>query len=285
LHSVRQTPGHLSLYAYILSTDDRDLRRWALSALLPIPSLGDAFQFRRLEVLSSKDHYALLIVTSCYGSIPESSWDSAREEPQFVAQDSQFERPWLEGFRPLPSQIANPSGAADSADAYTAAILQVLGQREPLAVFQATPAALRPILADLSLDELSRPERPGKWSMRAVIQHLADTELILGYRFRMVLAHDRPTMQACDQDLWADRLDYATSDLEAALADFTTLRHANLRLLERTSAAQRQRVGLHTERGEESVAHMMRMYAGHDLVHLRQLERIRSGLTAISQKG
>jgi hypothetical protein len=57
--------------------------------------------------------------------------------------------------------------------------------------------------------------------------------------------------------------------------EFATLRQANLRLLERASADDLSRVGVHAERGEESVAHMIRLYAGHDLLHLKQLERIR----------
>jgi hypothetical protein len=127
---------------------------------------------------------------------------------------------------------------------------------------------------------MSAPERPGKWSMGQVVQHLADAELVGGFRYRMILAHDRPPIPAYDQDRWAERLRYAESDVEEALAQFTALRAANLRVLERTSAAERRRVGVHAERGEESLEHTMRMYAGHDLVHLRQLARIRAAVTA-----
>jgi hypothetical protein len=46
-------------------------------------------------------------------------------------------------------------------------------------------------------------------------------------------------------------------------------------LLAAASSTDLDRVGVHAERGEESVRHMMRLYAGHDLAHLRQIERIR----------
>jgi hypothetical protein len=57
------------------------------------------------------------------------------------------------------------------------------------------------------------------------------------------------------------------------------LRDANLRLISRIPASDYARVGVHSERGEESVAHMMKMYGGHDLLHRRQIERIRKAVT------
>jgi len=165
--------------------------------------------------------------------------------------------------------------ATEQAGVYTAALLDTLGSRDPFEVLRATPGAIRQTLSECSAAELAEPERPGKWSMHQLVQHLADSELVGAFRFRMILAHDRPPIQAYDQDLWADRLGYAEGDLRGAVEQFTVLRAANLRLLERTSPAERQRVGVHVERGDESIAHMIRMYAGHDLVHLRQLARIR----------
>jgi hypothetical protein len=170
------------------------------------------------------------------------------------------------------------SGTADTAvagaAAYTAAILGALGTRDPFEVLRTTPAAVRRTVADLPEAIVSTPELPGKWSMREVVQHLADAELVGAFRYRMILAHDRPALQGYDQDRWAERLRYRDCDLAGALAQLEALRAANLRLLERTSPEERRRAGVHAERGEESVEHMTRMYAGHDLVHLRQLARI-----------
>jgi hypothetical protein len=63
---------------------------------------------------------------------------------------------------------------------------------------------------------------------------------------------------------------------------FAVLRRANLRLLERASPVDLKRVGVHAERGEESLEHLWRLYAGHDLLHLRQIERVR-GVVARSE--
>jgi hypothetical protein len=123
---------------------------------------------------------------------------------------------------------------------------------------------------------VAKPETPGKWAIRDVVQHLADSEMVGGFRLRMVMAHDRPAITAYDQDLWADRLRYSEVDVRDALEQFTALRRANLRIWASLSPADLARVGRHSERGEESLEHMRRLYAAHDLLHLRQLNRIRS---------
>jgi len=174
------------------------------------------------------------------------------------------------------SEFSNPAatGIADAA-AYTASLLKLLGGRDPLGVMRETPQKLSAAVKDLPRDRLAEPELPGKWAIRDVVQHFADSELNGSIRFRMVLAQDRPPLIGYDQDLWAERLHYSESNVDEVLAEFTSLRRANIRLFERTTEADRARVGIHSERGEESLGHMMKLYAAHDLVHLRQIERIK----------
>ncbi len=167
---------------------------------------------------------------------------------------------------------------AAQVQAYVAALLQLLGSREPLEVLESTPTALKEAVAGLTKEQDGTPELPGKWSVRQVVQHLADSELVGGFRFRMVLAHAGPELPGYDQDLWADRLGYKDADLETALDDFTHLRRMNLRLLRRATPEDMKRVMHHAERGDEPLAHMLKLYAGHDLLHLRQVERVRQAI-------
>jgi hypothetical protein len=170
------------------------------------------------------------------------------------------------------------SDAPDQAREYTAAILGLLGDRDPFDVLRTTSDGLRAAVAGATERELSAPEAPGKWSMRHVARHLADSEIVWGWRLRLVLGQDRPTITGYDQDAWAARLRYDAADLGESLDEFAVLRRSNLRLLSQTTPEDRARVGVHSERGEESVAHMIRMYAGHDLLHLHQLARIRAAV-------
>ena len=134
--------------------------------------------------------------------------------------------------------------------------------------------AVREAVAGVPAPLVSLPERPGKWSMLQVAQHLADAELVGAFRYRMILAHDRPSLQGYDQDRWAERLRYAEADLAGALEQFGALRAANLRLLDRPRPPSARGSGSMRSAAKKSIDHLLRMYAGHDLVHLRQLMRI-----------
>jgi hypothetical protein len=173
------------------------------------------------------------------------------------------------------SIFTNPA-ASSAADAkqYTTAILELLGDRAPLDVLRATESELKRRIKDVPPDLLLKREAPGQWAVNQVLQHLADSDLVWGWRLRMVLAHDRPQITGYDQDAWADRLRYDEADGAEALEMFGVLRRSNLQLLTRAPAEELDRVGVHNERGEESVARMMKLYAGHDLLHLNQIDRI-----------
>lgn len=173
------------------------------------------------------------------------------------------------------SVFTNAAGsAAEGAEQYIEAVLELLGEEDPLAILRSTVSWCAEATAELTQEQLATPESSGKWSIAAVLQHLGDSELVWGYRLRKVLAEDRPVMTGFDQDLWANRLGYGAADREQALTMFGSIREANLRLLAGASAEDLRRVGVHAERGEESVSHMVRLYAGHDLVHRRQLQRL-----------
>ena len=180
-----------------------------------------------------------------------------------------------------PSPFANSAAEAQDAGssaAYVRALLELLGGRDPFAVLAETPQRIEAIVAGLDDERLRRPERPGKWSLAEVVAHLADSELVMGYRFRRILAEDRPQITGYDQDQWAQRLRYRDARLEDSLAQLRALRAANVRLLRGATAEELQRVGLHSERGEESAARLRDLWAAHDLVHLRQLERIKAAV-------
>lgn len=174
--------------------------------------------------------------------------------------------------------FSNPAAdAARSASAYVRALLDLLGSRDPLEVLEELVPWVGARTAGLMDAALRRPEAPGKWSVIEVLQHLADTELVMGFRTRMTLSAHRPALQGYDQDRWAAQFHYREAPLEATLAQLAGVRGGNLRVWRALEPAELERVGLHAERGEESVSRMLRLTAAHDLVHRRQIERILGG--------
>lgn len=177
------------------------------------------------------------------------------------------------------SPFSNPAaGAAGAAAAYVAALVELVGGREPLAVMAELVREVRRLAAGLDAGQLATPEAPGKWSVVEVVQHLADTEIVYGYRLRATVAEDGPALAGYDQDAWATRLRYREVAFDDALEQLDALRSANLRWLRTLTPEERRRVGVHSERGEESVDHGLVLLAGHDLVHRRQIERVRRAI-------
>jgi len=173
------------------------------------------------------------------------------------------------------SVFSNTSNDAPEVRAqYAGAVLGLIGDRHPIDILRETPGMAARAVASLTPEKLRTREAAGKWSVAHVLRHLADTDVVWGWRMRLILAQDRPTITGFDQDLWADRLDYANADPNESLETFAVLRRDNLRLIERATPEDLLRVGVHAERGEESVGYLIRLYAGHDLMHLAQIDRI-----------
>lgn len=155
---------------------------------------------------------------------------------------------------------------------------KALGEDDPVEVMADTPGRLRRLVRGLTARQLATKPAPGKWSIREIVAHLADGEVILGSRYRFIAAHDRPPIAGYDQDAFVERLGVDKASTADLIDDFAMARAVNIGLLERLPEAAWDRVGLHSERGEESIRRMVAMYAGHDRHHLLQIETIRTGL-------
>ncbi|MBA2459981.1 MAG: DinB family protein, partial [Gemmatimonadales bacterium] len=127
--------------------------------------------------------------------------------------------------------FSNPAQeAAAAAPAYVQALLDLLGEREPLDVLPELVPWIEARVRGLADPVLRRAEAPGKWSVIEVLQHLADTEMVYAVRGRLVLSEDRPPLQAYDQDRWATLFNYRETSCELALAQLRAVRAANLAL-------------------------------------------------------
>lgn len=157
-------------------------------------------------------------------------------------------------------------------EAYRQSLLAALGRDDPAEAQAETAGALRSLVAEAGPLLRVRPE-PGEWSVLECIGHIVDGELVVAGRYRWILAHDEPDIVGYDQARWVDRLRHNEDDVDELLRVFEAVRASNIGLWRRLSPADRARVGLHRERGPESIDLTFRLAAGHDRVHLAQARR------------
>ncbi|MEO5704112.1 MAG: DinB family protein [Candidatus Limnocylindrales bacterium] len=168
--------------------------------------------------------------------------------------------------------MQTPPDPIAQAKAYQQMLLAALGDEDPADVQSHGPADARALVAHAGADLRTRPA-PREWSVLLCLAHIADAELVMAGRYRWVLAHDRPELIGYDQDLWVDNLHRDDEDPDDLLGQYGLLRASNVTLWRGASEADRARVAIHRERGEESFDLMFRMLAGHDRVHLDQARR------------
>lgn len=157
---------------------------------------------------------------------------------------------------------------------YTRRILSHTEGKQPLRVQRATPGKLAAAVKGLKKKQLTQRPAPDKWSIAEVLAHLADAELVGGFRIRLILEQNGTPIQPFDQDVWARTFNYRKRDPKASLTTFRALRENNLALLKVIPKELWDNYGMHQERGKETIAHIVRMFAGHDLNHLQQVEKI-----------
>lgn len=162
----------------------------------------------------------------------------------------------------------------ETAGQYRQRMYDYVGDRDPVKLQAAAPGRLAKLLKGVSTAKARKRPALGKWSIAEIAAHLADTELVGGYRIRAILGAPGGPIQGFDQDAWAATLQYNRRDTRKSLEQYRALREANLALLKTLTPEQWKQHGVHSERGPESVETIVRMFAGHDLNHFAQIERI-----------
>jgi len=157
---------------------------------------------------------------------------------------------------------------------YTSRILGYQQGKKPLAVMASTPQKIARLIKGVPRKKLMTRPEPGKWSVAEILAHLVDTELVGGFRMRLTMGMNGTPIQGFDQDVWAEKFNYAKRDPQKSYAVFRVMRENNLALLKSIPQPLWDNYGVHSERGVETVTRIVEMYAGHDINHLAQIEKI-----------
>ena len=162
----------------------------------------------------------------------------------------------------------------ETAEQYIGRILGYVEGEDAIHVQRATAAKLKKAIQGLTTKELKWRPDAGKWSIAEIVAHLADAEIVASWRMRSVIGENGITIQPYDQDAWASVFEYRERDANRSVETFRVLRENNLAMLKEIPRETWDNYGNHLERGKESIAHLVRMFAGHDTNHVLQIEGI-----------
>jgi uncharacterized damage-inducible protein DinB len=161
---------------------------------------------------------------------------------------------------------------SETAQQYTQRILANAQGQDPLKVQSATSKKLARLIQGVPAAKLRKRPAPDQWSVAEILAHLADVEIVIGWRMRSILGAPGTPVQAYDQNAWVTAGHYEKRDPRKSIELHRVVREANLALLKSLSPDQWKQYGQHAERGQESIEHIVRMVAGHDINHIRQIE-------------
>ena len=126
---------------------------------------------------------------------------------------------------------------------------------------------------DLQGEQLERTYGPGKWSVRFILHHLADSETVLFDRIRRVLSERRQVIWAYDQDAWAKGLDYTRLPLDLSRQIYQGVRAGIIYQARLHYEKDGQREFVHSETGVRTLKDEFDKVDGHNQHHLQQIER------------
>ncbi|WP_240336885.1 YfiT family bacillithiol transferase [Rufibacter psychrotolerans] len=163
-------------------------------------------------------------------------------------------------------QLRYPVGRFEIPPLYRSALI-----KPAMAAIEALPAQLRAAVASLSDEQLDTPYRPGGWTLRQVVHHLADSHLNAVSRFRLALTEDRPLIKAYEESSWAYLHDARWADPELSIQLLEALHQRWTLLMRSFSMEEWHRSFQHPQRGEVYLFQAVGMYAWHGEHHVAHI--------------
>ncbi len=151
---------------------------------------------------------------------------------------------------------------------------KLLGKADPIRTASATPSRISALIRGLTPQQLAKRPEPGKWSIKEIISHLTETDIVMSCRARWIAFEDNPTLVPFDQDKWSAGWAGEKEPVSETLERFRLLRRSQMRLFTTAGKKDWKRSGYHPERGTVTLREQLETLAGHDLNHLGQIERL-----------
>jgi hypothetical protein len=143
---------------------------------------------------------------------------------------------------------------------------------ELLARFAAGPALIEDAL-EHAADAMERGDGDG-WSIREILVHLSDAEILRAVRLRLILAQPGVELPVFDQDTWRATLAYGERDPGIAFSVYASLVGASAEMVAALGDGAWDMAGLHPEEGALSVRELITRGANHAQEHAAQIRAI-----------
>ncbi len=148
-------------------------------------------------------------------------------------------------------------------------------RRDRIANIAALPHALAAAIDPLSASQLDTEYRPGGWTVRQLVHHLADSHLNAYTRFRLALTEDEPTIKTYDQERWAELADARSAEPQVSLWLLEGLHRRWTLLLESLAEADFERRLTHPEHGSITLDYLLALYSWHGRHHVAHITALR----------
>lgn len=147
--------------------------------------------------------------------------------------------------------------------------------RDWIAEIEALPVNLRDLVTPLSEAQLDTPYRPGGWTVRQVVHHLADSHHHSYTRFKWALTENRPVIKPYLEKEWANLIDASSAPIDLSLKHLEAVHAKLVYLLNGLSAEEWQKTFIHPENNSETTlkenAGRYAWHGNHHLAHIQSL--------------
>lgn len=138
------------------------------------------------------------------------------------------------------------------------------------------PASLRLAVCDLTESQLNTPYRPGGWTVRQLVHHVADSHANWYIRLKLALTEDNPTIKPYNENAWSKLADANTMAITVSLAILDSVHERADKVLRSLDRAQFDRTYVHPESGQHTIDYMLGSYSWHGEHHIAHVTRLRA---------
>jgi hypothetical protein len=150
--------------------------------------------------------------------------------------------------------------------------LEGLERARLLAVLEQAPGHFRALTEGLTAVELDQPYRPGGWTLRQVVHHVADSHLNSYVRMKLAITEDSPQVKTYDEKLWAELPEARTGPVDMSLSLIDALHRRWVTFLRALTPEQWRRTFVHPDWGVVTIDDAVTLYAWHCRHHAAHIE-------------